>query len=259
MKFKRALRKAGKMLMMALVFSMVGIFGVLPTNPSVSSASVGKDFLLYVNTGTVGSPTWTLVGGQRGASLGRTADSIDLSHKTSGGWKSMKAGLRGWSVDLDGLVLLQDAGLQALESAFMSGLEVNIKMEYPDGTIQTGWGSLTDFSMETPHDGEASIKGTIDGNGELTSRAPSVTPLSATMSKAAAADKVFTIAPSTETVSSVTDDGSALTITTHYTYSSGTLTIKGSAYLASVAVGVHTIEVTTGSGAKLRVLITITA
>lgn len=253
------LRKLAKMFTMALVFSMIGIFGVLPTNPSASSASVGKDFLLYINTGTAGLPTWTLVGGQRGSSLGRTADSIDLSNKTTSGWKSIKAGLRGWSIDLDSLVVLQDAGMQALEEAFMGGLEINIKLEYPNGTIQTGWGSLTDFSMETPHDGEASLKGTIEGNGALSSRAPGITPLSASMSKAAAADKVFTIAPSTETVSSVTDDGSALTITTHYTYSGGTLTIKGSAYLASVAVGVHTIEVTTGSGAKLRVLITITA
>lgn len=221
MKFKRALRKAGKMLMMALVFSMIGIFGALPTNPSVSSATVGKDYLLYVNTGTVAVPVWTLVGGQRGASLARTADSIDISHKTSGGWKSMKAGLRGWSIDLDGLVLLQDAGLQALEAAFMDGLEVNIKLEYPDGTVQTGWGSLTDFSMETPHDGEASLKGTIEGNGAISARTPAITPLSASMSKAAAADKVFTIAPTSTTVSGITDDGSALTVTTHYTYSSG--------------------------------------
>ena len=40
---RKFFRKAAKMLMMALVFSMVGIFGVLPTNPSVSSATVGKD------------------------------------------------------------------------------------------------------------------------------------------------------------------------------------------------------------------------
>lgn len=258
MKFKRALRKAGKMLMMALVFSMIGIFGALPVNPSVSSATVGKDYLLYVNTGTVNSPTWTLVGGQRGASLARTADSIDISHKTSGGWKSMKAGLRGWSIDLDGLVLLQDPGVQALEEAFMGGLEVHIKLEYPDGTVQTGWGSLTDFSMEAPHDGEASLKGTIEGNGALSARTPSITPLSASMSKAAAADKSFTIAPSTSTVSGITDDGSALTVTTHYTYSSGALVIKGT-YLATVAVGVHTLVVTTGDGAKLTILITITA
>lgn len=231
----------------------------LPTNPSVSSASVGKDFLLYINTGTVGSPTWTLIGGQRNASLSRSADEIDLSHKTSGGWMAKKPGLRGWSIDLDALVIMSDTGLAAMEYAFQNGLELNIKLVYPDGTSQTGWGGLTDFGLDNPHDGEASLTGTINGNGALTDRAPTVTPLVASMSKAAPADKVFTIDPSATTVSSVKDDGVALTVTTHYTYSTGTLTIKGSAYLAGTAVGVHTFTVTTGNGEILSILITITA
>lgn len=139
----------------------------LPTNPSVSSATVGKDYLLYVNTGTPTVPVWTLIGGQRGASLSRSADSIDVSHKTSGGWKAAKAGLRGWSIDLDGLVLLTDTGLEALETAFEDGTEIHVKFEYPDKKYRTGWGSITDLSIETPHDGEASLSGTIEGNGEL--------------------------------------------------------------------------------------------
>jgi TP901-1 family phage major tail protein len=143
----------------------------LPENPSVSSASVGKDFLLKINTGTAGTPTWTLIGGQRSASLSRSADEIDVSNKTNDGWKATKAGLRSWSIDLDGLVLLRDTGLAALEQAFMDGAEVNVQLLYPDATAQTGWGSLTDFSMESPHDGEATIKGTISGNGALSARA----------------------------------------------------------------------------------------
>lgn len=231
----------------------------LPTNPSTSSAEVGKDFLLYLNLGTVGSPTWTLIGGQRNSSLGRTADEIELSHKTSGGWKASKPGMRGWSIDLDGLVILSDEGFAAMEYAFQSGKELNIKLVYPDGTAQEGWGGLTDFSLDNPHDGEASLKGTLAGNGALTDRSPTISPLTASMSKAAAADKVFAILPTSATVASITDDGVAMTVTTHYTYSSGTLTIKGSAYLATVAVGVHTFVVTTGAGERLTVRITITA
>ena len=49
----------------------------LPVNPSVSSASVGKDYLLKINTGTAASPVWTIIGGQRSADLSRSADSID--------------------------------------------------------------------------------------------------------------------------------------------------------------------------------------
>ena len=198
----------------------------LPVNPSTSSAEVGKDFLLYVNAGTVAVPVWTLVGGQRNSSLGRTAEEIDVSHKGSNGWGSKKSGLRSWSIDLDALVVLSDTGMAILEYAFQNGKELNIRLKYPDGTVQEGWGSLTDFSLDTPHDGEASISGTISGNGALTDRSPSVSPLAATVSKAAAADKVFTVSPTAATVSGVTDDGAAVTITSGYIYSAGTLTIN---------------------------------
>lgn len=150
-----------------LKFDLQRFAVTLPDNPSTSSATVGKDYLLYVNTGTATEPVWTLIGGQRGSSLSRSADSIDTSHKTSGGWKSSLAGLRGWSIDLDGLVLLNDTGIEALETAFNAGKQVNVKFEYPDGKYRSGWAAITDLSIETPHDGEASLSGTLEGNGAL--------------------------------------------------------------------------------------------
>lgn len=144
---------------------------VLPDNPNAQSATtVGKDYLLKVNTGTVAVPVWTQIGAQRSADLNRSADSIDVSHKTSGGWSAKKAGLRSWSIDLGGLMLLSDAGIEALEYAFLNGKEVNIQLVYPDGSTQAGWGSITDFSLSTPHDGAAEISGTIEGNGALGER-----------------------------------------------------------------------------------------
>lgn len=142
----------------------------LPDNPNTSSAQVGKDFLLKINLGNASYPTWVTIGAQRSTDLSRTADSIDVSHKTSGSWKGFKAGLRGWTMDLGGLVLLDDDGLEALESAYEQGIEVNVCFLYPDGSIQEGWGSITDFSISTPHDGAAEISGTIEGNGALSPR-----------------------------------------------------------------------------------------
>ena len=150
-----------------LKFDLQRFAATLPDNPSTSNATVGKDYLLYVNTGTVAGPIWTLIGGQRGSSLNRNADSIDVSHKTSGGWKSSKTGLRGWSIDLDGLVLLNDDGIEALETAFNEGKEIQVKFEYPNKKYRTGWAAITDLSIETPHDGEASLSGTLEGNGSL--------------------------------------------------------------------------------------------
>lgn len=256
---RKFFRKASKMLIMALVGAMVGVFGiVLPVNPSTSTGTAGKDYKLYVNTGTAVSPVWTEIGGQRNSPLNRDAETIDVSHKSSGGDSAVLAGLRSWSIDLDGLSMLVDAGVDAIEQAFDESAQVNIKFEKPDKRYRTGWGVVTGFSIDPPHDGEATISGTIEGVGGLSAWTPSYSPATATMSKAAAADKVFSILPTTTTVSGVTDDGAAVTITSGYTYSSGTLTIKGT-YLATVAIGVHTIIATTGGGEKITVQITITA
>lgn len=139
----------------------------LPSNPDIGAAEVGKDFLLYVNTGTVDVPEWQMIGGQRNSGLTRQAETIDVSHKTSGGWSATKAGLRSWSIDLSGLVLLQDIGVHAISKAFEEGKDVFLKLKYPDNSYRTGWASVTEFSLDIPHDGAATISGTLSGNGVL--------------------------------------------------------------------------------------------
>ena len=260
MKITRFLKKVGRMFMTSCAMAMFVVLGTYtgPINPSPSNATVGKDYLLLVNTGTVETPVWTLIGGQRGSSLSRKADSVDTSHKTSGGWTSKKAGLRSWSIDLSGLVLLNDPGIEALEQAFTAGQEVNLKFQYPDATYRTGWAAITDFSFENPHDGAATLKGSLEGNGALSDKTPSITPLTVTVSKAAATDQTFTITPTTTTVSSVKNGGTALTVTTHYTYATGSLVIKGT-YLSGLTVGTIPLLVTTGDGATVTITVVLTA
>lgn len=138
-----------------------------------SNATAGKDYLIYLNTGTSeAAPTWTLLGGQRSGDLSREADEIDASHKTSGGWKSTLPGLRSWSIDLESVYLKDDAGAKFLEEAFLVGKQVNVKFEYPDKSYVTGWGSVTECSLSTPHDDVATLSGTIKGDGALSELKP---------------------------------------------------------------------------------------
>lgn len=135
---------------------------------ATSTATAGKDYLIYLNTGTTeAAPTWTLLGGQRSGDLNREADEIDASHKTSGGWKSTLPGLRSWSIDLETVYLAGDTGAKFLEAAFLAGKQVHVKFEYPDTSFVTGWGSITECSLSTPHDDVATLKGTISGDGPL--------------------------------------------------------------------------------------------
>ena len=135
---------------------------------ATSTATAGKDYLIYLNTGTTeAAPTWTLLGGQRSGDLNREADEIDASHKTSGGWKSTLPGLRSWSIDLETVYLSGYTGAKFLEAAFLAGKQVHVKFEYPDKSFVTGWGSITECSLSTPHDDVATLKGTISGDGPL--------------------------------------------------------------------------------------------
>lgn len=135
---------------------------------ATSTATAGKDYLIYLNTGTTeAAPTWTLLGGQRSGDLNREADEIDASHKTSGGWKSTLPGMRSWSIDLETVYLAGDTGAKFLEAAFLAGKQVHVKFEYPDKSFVTGWGSITECSLSTPHDDVATLKGTISGDGPL--------------------------------------------------------------------------------------------
>lgn len=137
-------------------------------NAKSNTATAGKDYLIYLNTGaTEENPTWTLLGGQRSGDLSRQADEIDASSKTTDGWKSTIPGLKNWSLDLESVYLAGDAGAKFLEAAFMACKQVHIKFEYPDKSYVTGWASITECSLSTPHDDVATISGTLSGDGPL--------------------------------------------------------------------------------------------
>lgn len=233
----------------SFAFDMQLFAVTLPSDPSTSSATVGKDYLLYINTGTVAAPVWTLIGGQRGASLSQSAEEIDVGHKTSGGWTDTLAGMRSWSIDLDGLILLQDEGIAALRKAFAQGKKVNIKFRYPDDTYQVGWASLTDFSSEAPHDGEATLSGTLSGSGPLSN-------IAVVVSKAAATDQTFDFDEKAK-VKAVTKAGGAAVAAENYVTDYGEITIE-STYFATLTVGEHLLyaELTIGGNALIAVVIT---
>ena len=116
--------------------------GAMPT--------AGKNYLIYVNVGTdeTTGAEWLLLGGQRSGDVSRKADSIDASHKGTDGWKSTIPGLKEWSIDLETLL-------------------INIKIEYPNKAYMTGICSITELSMNTPHDDVATYKGSLNGVGPL--------------------------------------------------------------------------------------------
>lgn len=145
----------------------------LPDNPNTAQGELGKDTLLSVDagSGTPGKAEWVEVGGQRNSPVNREADTIDASHKTSGGWKVTKAGLKGWSIAYTGLVLRGTKGYEIMKALFDAGKEGHFKVAYPDGGWDEGWASITTFNGDFPHDGLATLSANLQGVGKLTEHA----------------------------------------------------------------------------------------
>ena len=131
----------------------------------------GKDVLVYINYGegaTEAAPVWALIGGQTSASFSMSADSIDASNKTSGGWGENYAGLKSTELSMEGIICASDEGYAALKDAFVKGEDVDICRFAGDGTAERNWYAITELSDSTPHDDMATFSTTLQGKGAPT-------------------------------------------------------------------------------------------
>ena len=105
----------------------------------------GLEVLLYVGT--------NVVAGQRGASLSMSADDIDITDKTTEGYKAFLAGLKEWSISCDGLVCVGDAGYDALVEAFLNADEVQVQLKNEAGTFgYEGTVSIASMDFDAQYD-----------------------------------------------------------------------------------------------------------
>lgn len=133
----------------------------------MSTAKTGVDFVIKVNTGTIAVPIWTLVAGQRGASLNRSTDEADITSKDSAGWHEGLPTTRTWGIDADGLVIEDDTGYVALEDAWRAGTQVQVELSTPAGNTEIGMATITDFPVDMPYDGETTYSISLAGSGAL--------------------------------------------------------------------------------------------
>lgn len=135
---------------------------------STTKAVAGKDIILAVFDST--GANLLAISGQKGLTINRSADSIEVSSKdTKGGWKSKIAGMKEWSVDNDGFYVPSNASHKALGTAFQNSDPVCIKI-VNGKTKKSMFGGLayvTDYSLEAPYDDSMTYSMTLDGNGAL--------------------------------------------------------------------------------------------
>ena len=217
----------------------------LPVAPSDTKAVAGKDTLLYIASKQT-PLTWLLVGGQKNSPLKEQADSLDGSDKSSGGWKKGIPGMKSWSIEYDGLYVLNDNAVDILRYSFREGKAVYVRVEYPDGSYKQGWANTTSFEDNNASDVIQTLKVSLTGYGAISDLIAigevKITSPTAAFSKASAADKTVAVTPTDITIRTVTDDtGTVLVFGKDYEFAEGTLTLKKE-YLKNMTVGNHVLE-----------------
>lgn len=125
----------------------------------------GIDLLLYA---TDSLDAKVVVGGQRGATLSRTADELETTSKDStGGWKTFTTGFKEWSVEGDGVLVSGDKGFEALEDSFLNNTPIEVELKTSAGRKYTGLGIVIELPLEAPYDDMVTYSITIKGAGEL--------------------------------------------------------------------------------------------
>ena len=245
---------------------------VRPTRSALEDKLVGKNVLLYINFGegaTEAAPVWTLIGGQRTASLSMTADGIDATNKASGGWGETYAGIKSTQLSFDGIINKNDDGYAALKDAYIKGEPVDLCRYATDGTAERNWYNITDLSDEAPYNDMATFSCTAGGLGKprfysgLTSINDVVGLISddsesrVTISKANPADVVVTI-----TQGNITGlkNGASDVASTNYDIAAGAKSIVIHAdYLASLSAGNVTFTILLDNEQNITYVVTIVA
>lgn len=89
-----------------------------------------KGTVVLVKVGDGGSPeVFTAIAGQRTGSIAGSSDPIDVSDKTSNGWRSYLAGMKDATITCDGIAKWPDtAGLNAVINAWLTDTTINMEM-----------------------------------------------------------------------------------------------------------------------------------
>lgn len=106
------------------------------------------------------------VAGQQGAMLNRSMSPIDITNQITGSWKESLGGLMSWNISCNGMYIKDNAGLRALEQAFLENKEITVKILV--GNIHyTGQALITSFPLNAVFNTQFKYTLSLLGTGEL--------------------------------------------------------------------------------------------
>jgi TP901-1 family phage major tail protein len=139
-----------------------------PKFKNTSEKLLGKNVLVFLNYGesaTEETPKWALIGGQRSADYSASAEEIDLTDKTSGGYGDTEAGVKTTELTVELIVKPAEEAVKELWKAFEADEPVHILRWSKNGRSVMNWYSITSMEETAAHDDAAVLSVTLKGKG----------------------------------------------------------------------------------------------
>lgn len=112
-----------------------------------------------------------LIGSARSKSLSVNNSLIDTTTSDSSGWEENLAGLKGWTMNIEGLFTLDDTvNGEEIFADLVAGTAVTFKFssEVSGDTYWTGTGRFESLELGAEYEGNVTFSASIKGSGSLT-------------------------------------------------------------------------------------------
>lgn len=126
----------------------------------------GVDILILIEGATAG--TYLVVGGQRGATLSESVETLETTNKLSNGFKEFEYGFGEWKISADGVYIKDDVAYEKLVTAMRTKTKVKLRIKEEGVEIEEGLALITSRELEGGYDGEATYSVEFQGTGAIT-------------------------------------------------------------------------------------------
>ncbi|MBL4801742.1 MAG: phage major tail protein, TP901-1 family [Emcibacter sp.] len=128
----------------------------------------GRAFLLKIGDGG-GTETFDVVGGMRSTSLRINNETVDVTNKTSGGWRELLSGAGIRHISLSGGGIFTDSASEGLLQAKALASSVdNYEIVFESGAKFSGAFQVTSLEYSGDYNGERTYNISLESSGVVT-------------------------------------------------------------------------------------------
>ncbi len=129
------------------------------------AAEKGRAFLLRIGDGG-GPEIFTVVGGMRSTSIRINNETVDVTNKTSGGWREILSGAGIRQISLSGSGIFTNSASEAnLQAKALAGSVDNYEVVFESGDKFSGAFQVTSLEFSGDYNGERTYSIALESSG----------------------------------------------------------------------------------------------